>query len=97
MEILVVVQPATFDLMTNMTPNYENFPAVESYRPTNLTRFASESAEGANLAVLNLFDSFRDNDPEKLFFEHADNHWNDRGQALAAREVARFIIERKLL
>ena len=63
-EILVVVRPATFDLTTNMTPNYEDSSAVESYRPTNLTRFASESAEGANLAVLNLFDSFRDNDPE---------------------------------
>jgi hypothetical protein len=97
LELLVVVQPATFDLTTNMTPNYEDFSAVESYSPSNLTRFATESAERANLSVLNLFDSFRDNDPAQLFFTHGDNHWNERGQALAAREVARFIIERNLL
>ena len=97
LELLVVVQPATFDLTTNMTPNYEVFSAVESYSPGNLTRFATESAERANLPVLNLFESFRDNEPAELFFTHGDNHWNDRGQALAAREVARFIIERDLL
>jgi hypothetical protein len=97
LELLVVVQPATFDLTTNLTPNYEVFSAVESYSPSNFTRFATESAERANLPVLNLFDSFRDNDPARLFFTHGDNHWNDRGQALAARELARFIIERDLL
>jgi hypothetical protein len=96
-DLLVVVQPSTFDLTTNMTPNHQDFSLVESYRPSNLTRFASESAERANLEVLNLFDSFRDNDPGQLFFTHGDNHWNERGQALAAREVARFILERNLL
>lgn len=96
-ELMVVVQPATFDLTTNLSPNFKDFSAVESYRPSNLTRFATESAEKAGLPVVSLFEPFRQNDPAQLYFPESDNHWNDRGQALAAREVASFILERELL
>lgn len=95
--LVVVVQPATFDLTTNMSPNFENFASVASYRPTNLSSFATASAEAADIPVVNLFEVFRSNDPSELYFKDSDNHWNDRGQALAAREVANFIVENDLL
>lgn len=80
-----------------MSPNFENFSSVASYRPTNLSSFATASAEAADIPVVNLFEVFRSNDPSELYFKDSDNHWNDRGQALAAREVANFIVENDLL
>jgi hypothetical protein len=40
---------------------------------------------------VNLFDSFAGSDCNDLYFHHGNNHWNERGQALAAKIVAERI------
>jgi len=58
-----------------------------------LERFATETSSHS----LSLFDSFRSNDPNKLYLHGGDDHWSPAGQALAARLAADYIVEQKLL
>ncbi len=58
-----------------------------------LERFATETSSH----YLSLYDSFRDNDPNKLYLHGGDDHWSPTGQALAAKLAADYIVEQKLL
>jgi hypothetical protein len=44
-----------------------------------------------------LFDTFRAQPEGDLFLRGLENHWNDEGQDLAAREVAQFLVSSGLL
>lgn len=62
------------------------------YRRSNIVDALARSAEAAGLPYVNLFDSYRDTGADKLYFVD-DGHWNDEGQALAARLVAARVVE----
>jgi hypothetical protein len=40
---------------------------------------------------------FKNSSPEQLYFRAGDNHWNDKGQDIAARETASLIYKREML
>jgi hypothetical protein len=65
----------------------------EQYDRRALTRAAQEAARAAGMPSLSLWESFSANRPCSLYFHYGDNHWNDQGQALAAREAAARLVE----
>ncbi len=64
------------------------------YDPRALTSAVVAGAKTAGLPHVSLWDTFAANDPNSLYFHHGNNHWNDRGQTLAAAVVARRISAR---
>ena len=94
---MVLIQPSSRDLTENLAPNYKDFAATPQYSPRNLTGLAEAALERNGIPGLNLFDVFSRNNPGSLFFIYKNNHWNDRGQALAARVSAAYIMENGLL
>ena len=95
---MVLVQPSMLDMTENETPNnYKEFAVFPQYRPTNLSGFAEAVLERNSISGLNLYDVFYRNNPDDLFFTYKNDHWNDRGQALAARETAAYIIKNAIL
>jgi len=91
---LVVVIPSPGDLIADY--EFYDLPAQHDpdYDPRRLTDWATTAAEEAGLPVVNLFDDFAAHNPRALYFRGGDNHWNDAGQALAARIVSTEISRR---
>jgi len=46
---------------------------------------------------INLFNVFRENIAEGFYFKGGNNHWNDRGQKLAAKETALYLIHNSMV
>ncbi len=57
-----------------------------------LTRSIAQAARRLDAPHLDLFEPFASGDCNQLYFHHGNNHWNDRGQALAAGLVAEWIL-----
>lgn len=89
--VMVLVEPSASDLTDNYEAEPNAFGAIDAYRPTALTDAAEAAARAAGLPVLNLFEAFAAADPERLYFQVDDNHWNEAGQRLAAEEAAQFL------
>ena len=84
---LVLVQPSAIDLTNNYFFSFADLQKIApQYQPQNLTTTVSEICRVQQIPVLNLYNIFRDNNPQQLFFIK-DNHWNNKGQELAAKEV----------
>jgi hypothetical protein len=96
-KFLVLIQPSSRDLTTNLSPNHRDFTVHEGYHQRNLTRFVTEAATRHHIPFVDLYQVFASSHPEQLYFKKADDHWNARGQALAAREVARYVLANGLL
>lgn len=92
-ELLVLIQPSARDTSTNRMPNYTEFEKYPQYRRDRLSTIVEEICEELGIPNLNLFDTFMQRGPAKLFFRETDNHWNDDGQDLAALETAKYIHE----
>ena len=93
---MVLIQPSPVDLAPkNVWFDTKPLHASRAYRPENLSDAVESVARARGIETLNLFDVFAANTPQSLFFIH-DNHWNDNGQDLAARETARRILEQFL-
>lgn len=82
----VVVVPSALDLCDGfeIRVDRKKFP---SYSPSRLTDILSGILKSVNITYVNLYDTFRNNEPENLFIGHGDIHWSMEGQDLAARIV----------
>ena len=96
-KFMVVIQPSVIDTTMNYLINYNDLKQFPEYRPINLTNAVKEACIANQIHYVNLFDTFLSNEPSSLFFMGGDNHWNDKGQNLAARETALFITANNLL
>ena len=56
-----------------------------------LTGSIAQTARRLDVPHVDLFEPFASGDCNKLYFHHGNNHWNERGQALAADLVADWI------
>lgn len=95
--LLFVIVPSPVDLCpgwSGVTPDPGRFPA---YRPEALTDALGEIVAGRDLHHVNLFEPIRDAGACELYFRAGNDHWNDAGQALAAEQVGRYVLERQLL
>ncbi len=91
---MVQIHPSSIDL----TGNYRwvdctDLSRFAHYKPDNLTRFLESICQRHQISHVNFFHVFKQHDPNRLFFRHDDNHWNDEGQALAAKVSADFIAQ----
>ena len=50
-----------------------------------------------NSPHVNFFEPFMHNNPDTLYFKKDNNHWNDRGQDIAAQKTAAYITLKNLL
>jgi L-rhamnose mutarotase len=92
-KFLVIIEPSSKDLTTNMEPNYKTFETYPGYKRTNLSSFVERICVENQIPYINLWEPFLKNHPENLYFKEDDVHWNDAGQDLGAGEAARFIAD----
>jgi hypothetical protein len=66
------------------------------YRPRGRVEILEGIAQRRAIPVVDLFTPF-DGRARELYFAGFDDHWNDRGQAVAAQIVADYVLAQKLL
>jgi len=97
-KLLIVIQPSVIDLTKgNAVLDYEYLQRYPKYRRTNLSDAVKNISVANNINYINLYEVFVKNDPENLFFRDGDDHWNDQGQDIAAKETASYIVNRKMI
>lgn len=93
-QLLVLIQPSVVDLTRNFAfLDYSFLSTYPSYDRERLATIVEDICVLREIHYLNLFPVFLENQPDNLFFLETDNHWNDAGQNLAARETAQYIYE----
>jgi len=90
---VVLILPSVIDLTENFDFSYKHLERYPGYRKTNLTNAVKNICISNRIAFINLFDIFSKNNPEDLFFKGRNDHWNDQGQEIAAKETALYIIK----
>ncbi len=95
---LVLIQPSVIDLEDNYYDfSYKYLEQYPAYKKTNLTDAVENICKTNNIECINLFNVFKMNNPDSLYFVAGDNHWNDKGQGVAANEIASYIMDHELL
>lgn len=87
-KVLIVIEPSRVDLK-NDNEFLKRYPKYNNY---NLTGEIQSMCKSSNHHCVDLFDVFMRNGAYTLFFKGDDNHWNDKGQDVAAKETALYII-----
>jgi len=95
---LVVIQPSATDLtIDNKRLSYKSLERYSKYKRENLTKIVEDICISYKIKYINLFDIFLRNEPDTLFFTGIDNHWNDKGQEIAAQQTAHYLIKNSML
>lgn len=86
----------------DVVDGYDDLPISRArypdYRPDALTAPLVDAARRSGVPFVDLSSALRARAAEEeLFFKGGDDHWNADGQAVAAREVAEQVVERRLL
>ena len=90
--VLVVVVPPAIDACDAFDVKVDR-AAHPGYDPSRLSRVAADAARRQGLPVLELYSPFRE-EGDGLYQRQDDDHWNARGQDLAARlAVERLLAE----
>lgn len=95
--ILIVIQPSRNDMVDIEGSFHDALNAFEAYDPRRLTDVANKACSRVGLNCLNLYDTFLSHTPSELFFLGRNNHWNDKGQELAAKRTYAHIKKAGLL
>ena len=91
--VLAVVVPPAIDVCDAFDVKVDR-AAYPDYDPSRLSRAAADAARRQGLAVVELYDPFRAAGADGLYQRKDDDHWNARGQDLAARlAVERVLAE----
>ncbi len=94
--LVVIVIPGVEDVcLTN--ERHIDSASFPTYDRRRLTDTAERLAREAGLPVLNFWDPFTAAGSCSLYWGRSDNHWNTKGQALAARLLADTLSARHLL
>jgi hypothetical protein len=91
--VLAIVVPPAIDVCDAFDVKVDRV-AYPEYDPSRLSRTAAEAARRQGLTVVELYGPFRAAGADGLYQRHDDDHWNARGQDLAARlAVERILAE----
>jgi len=98
--LAIMVIPSNTDICRDV-PGYEGMRVDVTehpkYDPRALTHAMAGAAASHGVPCLDLWDVFTaDGNPATLYYP-GDDHWDDSGQALAARKMADFLLERGIL
>ena len=89
---LVVIQPTSRDLTTNLSNHYQALEGEPGYDRRRLDRWAQQICEDTGVDFINLFDVFEATGaPNDLYFPDPDPHWNEAGQRVAAEAAAEWL------
>lgn len=88
---VLLLEPSSRDLTTNLRPNFEDFGRYPGYSRRRLTGLIVDAATKHEIPIVDLYDSFMTNHPQTLYWDDNDDHWNNAGQRLAATQVAKFL------
>ncbi len=89
---MVQIQPSVVDLTTNFRrANHVVLSSYPQYNQSNLSLPIEKMCQENQIPHLNLYKLFMNNNPETLYFEYDDDHWNNAGQDLAAIHCAAYI------
>jgi len=94
--IMFLVIPDAIDVVDDYEPRVDTNKYPE-YRRSRLTDIVEAIARKQQLPYLNLFLPFQERGAAALYYAGDNNHWNARGQELAARLVAEYILRHHLL
>jgi hypothetical protein len=89
--VLVVVVPPAIDVCDAFDVKVDR-AAHPHYDPSRLSRTAAEAARRRGLAVVELYEPFRAAGADGLYQRYDDDHWNARGQDLAAQLAVQRIL-----
>ncbi len=90
--VVFLIQPSVKDISTNAELNFQQLRSLsDTYDRRNLTGSLEAFLKELDASYLNLFDAFVTDGPTPYYFVLDDNHWNDSGQALAAKLMADHI------
>lgn len=93
-KFMIMIQPSAIDLTKNYFFSYEQLQKISpKYQQANLTNTLQDICTSLEIPYVNLYETFAKNSPNELYFVK-DNHWNDNGQDLAAKEVNSFILQK---
>jgi len=95
-KFVVLIQPSSIDLTTNLAINYEVLQQRPGYQRERLTAIVDDICARHDIPRINLYPVFQGNQPGSLYFLKDDDHWNDAGQKLAAKVAADFIYNNML-
>ena len=89
----VMIEPSIIDMTLDNEDvlGYGYLERYPGYDRRTLTAAVKNACAETGVAYVNLFNVFIENDPRSLYFKKDDNHWNDRGQDVAARATAQYI------
>jgi hypothetical protein len=90
--LVIVIQPSVIDLTENFKFSFKHLARYSRYQRSNLTDAVEAICRVSGVHFINLFNIFLENGPEELYFRGGDPHWNNRGQQIAARETASYIL-----
>jgi hypothetical protein len=94
--LALLILPSAIDVCEHydMRVDTARYPQYERER---LSGTVEALAARAQIAHLNLYQPMRASNACAFYFDGGDGHWNDAGQAFAARLVAQFIEDQRLL
>ena len=94
--LIFLIIPSPIDVLDkwDVSIDTSSFP---EYRRSALTGTLERIVKGHKFHYLNLFPSFRAHQVEDLFYHGLDDHWNARGQRLAAMLMADYISQNESL
>ncbi len=93
---VVIAIPSPIDVCDGYDV-YVDDKEFQSYDREALTGHIEYIAKIHQIPYINLFKCFRDVDDSNSVFRHSgDDHWNERGQDIAAKTVYRYLIDEKL-
>lgn len=97
-EFLVLVLPSVRDMSnSNSILHYEHLRTYPEYKRTNLTDPVINACQSNDIDCINLFVTYNGPDASSFYFRGKNDHWNDKGQDIAAKEVSRFILEKRMI
>ena len=89
---LVVIQPTSRDLTTNLPNHYQALDGMTGYDRRRLDTWVAVICEEAGIDFINLFDTYEaTGKPNDMYLPTPDPHWNEAGQLVAAEVVAEWI------
>jgi len=94
--MLLTILPSPVDACDHydMQVDARRYP---QYDRSRLSGLVEDMAARNSIPYLNLWYAFRESNADHLYFRSGDTHWNDAGQAEAARLVAEMIERLQLL
>lgn len=89
---LVVIQPTSRDLTTNLPNHHLALQGIAGYDRRRLDAWVVAICKEAGVDFINLFDVFEATGrPNDLYLPTPDPHWNEAGQRVAAQAAAEWV------